>query len=79
LFSSSSASASAKQTLFYVEVTDDMQIHPGRFNCKIFFYQNNFKEYYLCNIIEKLYFIYKKFSIQLSLLKVVVMNQKVKL
>ncbi|KAL0102677.1 hypothetical protein PUN28_018173 [Cardiocondyla obscurior] len=25
----SSASASAKQTLFYVEVTDDMQIHPG--------------------------------------------------
>ncbi|KAG5322766.1 NUD14 pyrophosphatase, partial [Pseudoatta argentina] len=25
----SSASASAKQTLFYVEVTDDMKIHPG--------------------------------------------------
>ncbi|XP_011257588.1 uridine diphosphate glucose pyrophosphatase isoform X2 [Camponotus floridanus] len=25
----SSASASAKQTLFYVEVTDDMHIHPG--------------------------------------------------
>ncbi|XP_011878165.1 PREDICTED: uridine diphosphate glucose pyrophosphatase-like [Vollenhovia emeryi] len=25
----SSASASAKQTLFYVEVTDDMRIHPG--------------------------------------------------
>lgn len=27
----SSASASAKQTLFYVEVTDDMHIHPGKF------------------------------------------------
>ncbi|EZA50964.1 hypothetical protein DMN91_012980 [Ooceraea biroi] len=25
----SSASASAQQTLFYVEVTDDMQVHPG--------------------------------------------------
>jgi len=25
----SSASASAKQTIFYVEVTDDMKIHPG--------------------------------------------------
>lgn len=37
MFSRSSASASAKQTLFFVEVTDAMQIHPGEFNCKIFF------------------------------------------
>lgn len=34
MFSRSSASASAKQTLFYVEVTDDMQIHPGKFDSK---------------------------------------------
>lgn len=32
IFSRSSASASAKQTIFYVEVTDDMQIHPGQFD-----------------------------------------------
>lgn len=31
LFFRSSASASAKQTLFYVEVTDDMLVYPGKF------------------------------------------------
>jgi len=33
----SSASASAKQTLFYVEVTDDMHTQPGNVIVKILF------------------------------------------
>lgn len=57
----SSASASAKQTLFYVEVTDDMLIHPGKFEFKYYASNNDllkytFKEQCFCNIINKLYF-----------------------
>lgn len=70
MFSRSSASASAKQTLFFVEVTDAMQIHPGEFNCKIFFlkvifyhtHTKYFKEYYLYNVIDEPYFKYTKIS-----------------
>jgi len=50
LFSSSSASASAKQTLFYVEVTDDMQIYSGRFNCKMFFFIKIISKNIICVI-----------------------------
>ena len=42
MFSRSSASANAKQTLFYVEVTDDMKIYPGKFNCKKLFLKQYF-------------------------------------